>query len=104
MSETFVLTTAEVKPAISTANYRLILLHLDWEQALIVIHLRGENGELREFRYGGPNADADGKTKAITLMVALNKANLSIKSLQRRVLEQLAADGLLLGAVSGTPD
>jgi len=59
---------------------------------------------LKEFRYGGPaGTDAD-RTKAHNLMVALNKANLTIKSLQKRILEQLTTDGLLLGTVNGTPE
>jgi hypothetical protein len=71
----------------------------------IVIHLRGEHGELKVVSlwrvYRRASAE---KTKALNLMIALNKANLTVKSLQRRVLEQLAADGLLAGSVTGTPD
>ncbi len=37
-------------------------------------------------------------------MVALNTANLSIKSPQRRILERLVADGKLTGSIAGTPD
>ena len=96
MAETLVLTTAEVTPQITTTDYRVIYLLLDWEQKLIVIHLRGTNGERKEFRYEG--------TVALNLMVALNKSDLSIKSLQRRILEKLIADGKLSGSVTGTPD
>ncbi len=46
----------------------------------------------------------DGAT-ATSLMVALNKANLSTSSLHKRVLQQLVADGkLTVGTVTGTPD
>ena len=41
---------------------------------------------------------------AMSLMVALNKANLAIKSLERRVLEYMASKGDFAGSVSGTPD
>ena len=96
MAETLVLTTAEVTPQITTTDYRVIYLLLDWDSKLIVIHLRGTNGERKEFRYEG--------TVALNLMVALNKSDLSVKSLQRRILEKLIADGKLSGSVTGTPD
>lgn len=106
MPEDFVLTTPEVVPEVTTATYRLVLLHLDWEHSFIAINLRGANGQLRTFSYGGdaPAVPPAERTKALNLMIALNKANLSIKSLQRRVLEQLVADGLLTGTISGAPD
>lgn len=94
--ETLSLTTPETVPAITTTDYRVIVLHLDLEGAQIAIHLRGTNGERREFRYEG--------AEATQLLVALNKANLSIKSLQRRILEKLIADGKLAGNVTGAPD
>ena len=37
-------------------------------------------------------------------MKALNKADLSVKSLHRRVLERLIADSFLPGLVSGSPE
>jgi len=50
-------------------------------------------------------SDEDGGLTTATLLAALNTANLSTKSLQKRVLERLIADGKLPpGAVSGTPD
>lgn len=94
--ETLTLTSPEVTPQVTTTDYRVMVLTLNVEGAEIVIVLRGTNGERKEARYNGP--------QATSLIVALNKANLSIKSLQRRVLEQLVADGKLSGAVSGTPD
>lgn len=106
MAEKLALAVPEVTPAVSTAGYRVVFLLLAWEQQTITIHLRGDNGELREFRYGGPlpqTAPAE-RAKALALMTALNKANLSTKSLQRRILEQLLADGLLAGTVAGVPD
>ncbi len=104
--EDLVLTTPEIIPQITTETYRLVGLYLDWERTTIMIRLRGANGETKSFTYGGndPSTPQAEKTKALALMTALNKANLTIKSLQRRVLEQLAADGLLVGSVTGTPD
>lgn len=104
MAELFSLTAAEVTPAITTANYQIVLLVLNWEQSLIVIHLRGEHGELKEFRYGGSTGTDADRTKARNLIVALNKANLSTTSLQKRILNQLVTDGLLSGTVTGTPE
>jgi len=103
MAEAITLTSPEVTPAVTTANYTLVYLGLYWEQQQIVIHLRGEHGELKQLGYGG--LDTATRAKALALMVALNKANLTVKSLQRRVLEQLIADfPLLFTAVAGAPD
>jgi hypothetical protein len=95
MAETLVLTTAEIVSR-TTTDYRVVGLLLAREQALILVHVRGTNGERKEFRYDG--------TVAINLMIALNKADLSVKSLERRILERLSADGKLVGAVTGSPD
>jgi hypothetical protein len=107
MAETLTLTSAEITPQVTTTDYRPVAILLDFEHALLIVRLRGTNGERREVRYGGSIADgatqAD-RDKAIALMTALNKANLSTKSLQRRVLEQLVADGFLAGAVTGAPE
>lgn len=92
--EQFDLTNAITYP--STTNYRVLRLDLNWADAYIHIELRGTNGERFEYAYRG--------AVATNLMIALNKANLSIKSLHRRVLEQLDADGILDGTISGTPD
>lgn len=96
MAEQLTLATNEVVPQKVTTYYRLDRLLLDWRAAIIIIGLRGEQGETREFRYDGPTAT--------TMMAQLNKANLSTKSLQARVMERLSADGLLVGVVAGTPD
>lgn len=96
MAETVTLAIPEVTPQITTTDYRVAYLLMDWDRASIVIHLRGTNAERREIRYEGSDASA--------LMVALNKANLSIKSLHRRILERLIADGKIAGAVNGLPD
>jgi hypothetical protein len=94
--EAVTLTTPEITPQITTTDYRVIGLLLEWERASIVMHLRGTNGERKECRYDG--------AEATTLMRALNVANLSIKSLHRRILERLIADGKIAGSVSGVPD
>ena len=79
----------------SITSWRVSLLHLDWPGAQIQIGLLGPNGETAGHVYSGLDA--------MNLMTALNTANLSVKSLHRRVMERLIADGRLLGTISGTP-
>lgn len=89
------LTVPETKPAVTT--YLVERMTLDWTAQRIDIGLVAPNtGEKKVFSYTD--------STATTLMRALNKVDLSVKSLQRRILERLAADGLLGGTVSGTPD
>lgn len=76
--------------------YRVRDLRLYWDDKRIVIGLVGQNGERRTEGYKGATA--------VTLMRALNKADLSVDSLHKRILERLAADGKLAGTVSGAPD
>jgi hypothetical protein len=79
-----------------TNNWRPVLLHLDWEKATIKVGFRGENGEYTSVGWGG--------AEATTLMVALNKANLSSNSLHKRIMNQAITDGKLAGTITGTPD
>ena len=78
------------------ASYIVNILILDREGQRVEIRLRADNGERQQFVYDG--------AIAMTLMNALNKADLSVKSLHRRILEKLTADGKLDGAISGVPD
>ncbi|KKM14920.1 hypothetical protein LCGC14_1701240 [marine sediment metagenome] len=80
-----------------TLTYRVAQLTLDWEHGRIVIRLVGDNGERKEVVFG----DAD---NARSMMRALNKADLSAKSLHRRIIEKLISDGHLVGSISGAPD
>ena len=59
--------------------------------------LVGDNGEVKEISYNENNG-------ALALMITLNKVDLSAKSLHKRLLEKLIADGHLAGTVSGIPD
>lgn len=94
--ETLNLTTTEVTPEVITTNYKVVYLMMDWENKLITIRVRGTNGEIKSFLYED--------TIATNLMTALNKIDLTIKSLHRRILERLNADGYLIGSVEGVPD
>jgi hypothetical protein len=82
-------------PAITEYSVRSIYLGRDEERIAVVV--RDNNGHHTTCVYEGATA--------VTLMGALNRANLTSNSLQRRVLAQLAADGKLPGGtVTGTQD
>ena len=87
---------APAQSAPGTVTWKPILLHLNWEQAAIKAGFRGDNGEYTSVGWDGADAT--------TLMIALNKANLSTKSLHKRIMEKAVADGKLNGTISGVPD
>ena len=95
MSEKIDLTVAEIAPATST--YEIETLTLDVRGARIYIVLWcAATGKQKTHEYRD--------TTATQIMRALNTADLSVKSLQRRILERLIADGVLAGNVTGSPD
>lgn len=47
--------------------------------------------------------DASTTPTGASLIISLNKANLSTTSLERRIINQLVSSGYLAGTVSGTP-
>lgn len=96
--ESITLATPEVVPQITTTDYRIVQVHLLREPApMIVVQFRGTNGEMKEWRVLDPAV-------AIQKIKTLNTANLSVKSLDKRIFEQAIADGVFAGAVSGAPD
>jgi len=78
-----------------TSIYEITRIDLNWDAAMVLIGVRG-GIYTRYFDYAG--------SEATTLMTSINKANLTVKSLHRRMLEKLIADGKLSGSISGTPD
>jgi hypothetical protein len=95
MAEKHVLGAPVVVPDIT--DYEVITLTLQRVGSIVYIEVRANTGEITRKMY-------DGATAA-TMIQQLNKANLSVKSLERRILERLAADGVLAaGTISGTPD
>lgn len=96
MAEQLTLTTPEVVPSKTTTYYRVVRVLFDWREARIAVVVEGERGELKTFDYEA--------AEALTLMRALNTANLSTLSLQKRILNRLVADGKMSGTVTGTPD
>ena len=98
MAERIVL-TAPVVTTRTLDGYTLAELNLRrWPSPLIVVRVMGPNGEMQSITYDG--------TTATTLMTALNKANLSTRSLTARVFDRLVADypQLFTGTVDATPD
>ena len=89
--------TAPDQAVAGTLTYKIIQLVLDWEHGRIVVRLIGSGGQRKEVMFG----DAD---NARAMMKALNTANLSNKSLHRRIMEKLISDGHLAGSISGIPD
>jgi hypothetical protein len=105
MAEELTLSTPETKPAVTNNSYQVIFTTFDWVGQTIVINVRGQNGEMIYTGYGGPMATQAEKDEATKLMRTLNTANLSTKSMQKRILEKLVADGKVpSGTVTGTPD
>lgn len=94
--ESIALAAPEIVPQITTTEYRIVEVHLFWDLPVISVKFRGTNGEMREWRVEG--------TAALAKLKALNTANLSVKSLHRRVMELAIADGVFAGSVAGTPD
>lgn len=98
MAERIDLTTAYPPPPAQTSQLHVMRLDLNWGAASIVIELRDSATGITH-----PPITYEGAI-ATTLMLALNVANLSTKSLHKRVLERLIADGKLAGTIAGTPD
>jgi len=94
MPELLTLSTPITRP--SRTGYTILFLSLDWQNAAIAIRVQGSDGVEESFGYAGNEATA--------LMTVLNSANLSTKSLYKRVIEKLQADGHLpAGSVTGSP-
>ena len=83
-------------PASTLTDYQVMRLDLNWAGQVLHVDIISNTGKHLGHEYRGATA--------VNLMVALNKANLSVKSLHKRVLEQLVADGILAGSISGSPD
>lgn len=101
MAEKLDLTAPVTKPALTDYRVERLTLHFNPpEGSSIYIQLLGTNGEAFSHAY----VDAPGSPTATTLLIALNKMDLSTQSLQRRILARLVADGVLAGSITGSPD
>lgn len=93
MAESLTLTSPANK---SQTKWDINYLTLNWQEAIITVKLTGNNGEIFFHSYTG--------STATTMMIQLNKANLTSNSLQKRIFTQLINDGLIAGSVTGSPD
>jgi hypothetical protein len=72
-------------------------LDLNWEgEELNIILYDSATGWRGNYPYTGQ--------EAVDMMTALNKVNLSNRSLKQRIFDRLIADGRLAGTVGGTVD
>ena len=93
--ETITLSSPEVVQ-ITNTGYKPVRITLDRKASMIIVLFEGSNVEQREWRMEGDIA--------VQRMKALNTANLSTKSLERRIMETAINDGVFSGTISGTPD
>ena len=94
MAEQIELTTPIVPPSVT--SYKISRLLFDIAGAGIVIDLVSNTGQAIQCSYNGDEA-----TK---LMVAMNKINFTVTSMQKKILQKLIADAKLAGTISGSPD
>lgn len=87
MATRIVLTTPEV---LQTTEYRPIALDIRLEEPRITIIFRGEHGT--------KSCGLEG-AEALAAIIALNTANLSVKSLRRRLLELAVSCGVFDGVI-----
>lgn len=83
-------------PPPQQTTWRVNEVYFNWDAQSIQVGLKGTNGEAKHHAYTGATAQS--------LLVSLNKANLSTTSLHRRIINQLVSDGIIAGSVSGSPD
>jgi hypothetical protein len=92
--ERLTLTTPKPLPP-QVVGYTVSSLLLKWEPTpQIVITLKGEDGTYTDQVYEGATAT--------TLLIQLNKVNLSTRSLTQRIFDRLIADGRIVGTVAGS--
>ena len=87
------------RPAITADQFYVGGLNLNWIDKEITIVLASDVNAwtaTKTVKYEGALAES--------LMILLNKADLSSNSLQRRIIQRLIDDGYVQGTISGTPD
>lgn len=88
------LTTPLTTP--STTSWRVDEVRMAWTAKLVIVVFLGSNNERRECRTED--------TAAVTLMTALNTANLTTNSLHKRAITHYIGTGCLgAGTITGTP-
>jgi len=92
--EILTLTTPVTPPTVT--DYKVIRVDLNRKEQIFHVAAESNTGVIVERIERGD--------VAMSLMIALNKANLAVKSLERRVLEYMASRGDFAGSIAGTPD
>ena len=77
-------------------KFRIVRLDINVESPNIVIHLRDNNNAPHSHTY----IEQEGKD----IIKLINTGNFTVKSLNKRLLEKLSADGVLPGTVVGAPE
>jgi len=86
----------KIRLTVPVEDYEVSSLNLRFLEGLIEIEMTNTNGDRLIHLIQNP--------QATVLMRALNKADLSTNSLQKRIMERLVTDGVLTGTISGVPD
>jgi len=104
MAEDLTLDTPISKPPITTWRVERLDLNYAPGASTIGIYLIGSDGSHQSYGYSDLNEAGVNTGVATALLSSLNTVNLSVKSLQRRVLERVALDfPESAGSVVGTP-
>ena len=86
-------------PVPAATEYQIVGITLRWaanDRCSISVTLNPNAGESISHSYSG--------APACVMLRALNKADLSTVSLQRRILNQLITDKVIAGTVEGSPE
>ncbi len=107
--EELVLTDPEVKPEEVKNTYKVMSLLMDHEYAVVIAPppAPSETGLLRiilKDNLGGTFMHQYVGKPATDFIKYINTANFTTKSLHKRILERLSADGVIPGTVTGTPE
>jgi hypothetical protein len=104
MPETVTLPAPIVRTKTQT-NWQLEEFRISIKRKMVHIVLIGDNeDEVLTANYPTPPPTGSSQPSGVTLINALNTANLSTRSLVKRMFERLIADGYIAGTVTGTPD
>lgn len=107
MAEEHDLQDPQYSPTIVVTSYKIRAIHMEFDavdpmsvdgkSGILTMMLKDNNGKYLQCKYYGD--------KATTLMKQLNTGNFTQTSMQKRLLKQLEADGIIPpGNVTGQPD
>ena len=102
------LTDPVVEPAKTTSTFKVMSVLFDLESLLVIPTPTQSTGPIVKLRLKDNldkpyNYEYTGQT-ALDMIKFMNTANFTVKSMHKRILERLSADGVLPGTVTGAPD